>query len=57
MRGQTTIAYNPFSSSSTADDAKEFTFDYSYWSHDDFVEDDFGYRRPVDGSNYADQVD
>jgi kinesin family protein 1 len=55
MQGPTTIAYNPFSNA--ADSAKDFTFDYSYWSHDGFVEDiNNGYRRPVEGSNYADQV-
>lgn len=34
---------------------KKFAFDYSYWSHDGFEEDDKGYLNPTE-SRYADQV-
>lgn len=33
---------------------KEFSFDYSYWSHDGFQEDETGYLRPA-ADKYADQ--
>lgn len=33
---------------------KEFTFDFSYWSHDGFQEDEAGYLRPSN-AKYADQ--
>ncbi|CDJ48141.1 kinesin, putative [Eimeria brunetti] len=33
---------------------KTFSFDYSYWSHDGFENDETGYSRPV-SSKYADQ--
>ena len=36
---------------------KEFAFDYSYWSHDGFIEESYKgeYLRPYKGSRYADQ--
>ncbi|CDJ61810.1 Protein CBR-KLP-6, related [Eimeria maxima] len=33
---------------------KTFSFDYSYWSHDGFENDETGYSRPI-SSKYADQ--
>jgi kinesin family protein 13 len=33
---------------------RPFTFDYSFWSHDEFIEDPDGYMRPA-GDRYADQ--
>jgi len=40
-----------------ADDGREakFAFDASFWSHDQFTNDDTGYSHPNPGSNYADQ--
>eukprot|EP00929_Paragymnodinium_shiwhaense_P024576 TRINITY_DN15078_c0_g1_i1.p1 TRINITY_DN15078_c0_g1~~TRINITY_DN15078_c0_g1_i1.p1 ORF type:complete len:1061 (+),score=318.97 TRINITY_DN15078_c0_g1_i1:168-3350(+) len=32
-----------------------FTFDESFWSHDQFYNDDAGYSNALPGSNYADQ--
>jgi kinesin family protein 1 len=37
------------------DDTKQFTFDYSYWSHDAYTEKDGGYLVPTNESNYASQ--
>lgn len=37
------------------EEAKRFAFDYSYWSHDGYVEKEDGYLQPT-GSHYADQV-
>ena len=48
--GQTVTIEDPKSSSK-----RSFTFDYSYWSHDGFEEDETGYFYPVN-STYADQV-
>jgi len=36
--------------------AKKFKFDYSYWSHDDYVIRGSGYYAPRDGTHYVDQV-
>ncbi|CBZ55778.1 putative kinesin [Neospora caninum Liverpool] len=50
MNGKSTTITN-------VDDEKQsrtFSFDYSYWSHDGFVNDGSGYSRPV-SSKYADQ--
>jgi kinesin family member 13 len=33
---------------------RDFTFDYSFWSHDEFTVDEAGYFR-ADGDKYADQ--
>lgn len=33
---------------------KTFSYDYSFWSHDGFQEDENGYNQPT-GNNYADQ--
>ncbi|KAJ3226400.1 hypothetical protein HK099_004978 [Clydaea vesicula] len=35
---------------------KNFTFDYSYWTHDDFYTDPDGKTHPNPGSNFADQA-
>lgn len=52
MSGATTTLINP---EAPDEEPKSFTFDYSYWSHDGFAEDDTGY---LAGSvpHYADQV-
>lgn len=34
---------------------RTFTFDYSFWSHDGYIEESDGYMR-ADGSKYADQM-
>lgn len=34
---------------------RTFTFDYSFWSHDEFIEEPNGYLRPA-GHKYADQM-
>ncbi|MCQ2820775.1 MAG: hypothetical protein MJ252_26245, partial [archaeon] len=34
---------------------KQFTFDHSFWSHDQYTVEDDGYFRPVPGGPYADQ--
>ena len=34
---------------------RKFAFDYSYWSHDSFKEEENGYLSPTNPS-YADQV-
>ncbi len=49
MEGPMTILTNP-------EDQKErpYTFDYSFWSHDGFENDEAGYSRAVD-PKYADQ--
>ena len=33
--------------------SRNFSFDFSYWSHDSFTEDDTGYLNADAGSNYA----
>lgn len=35
---------------------RDFTFDYSYWTHDGFYTDDSGFNHPNAGSNYAGQA-
>ena len=52
MKDKSTFIKNP-----TNGDIKRFTFDYSYWSHDGFIELEDGQLKPetVDGI-YADQV-
>ena len=52
MSGKTTKLINP---EDPNEEPRSFTFDYSYWSHDGFQEDDTGYLAPV-ATNYADQV-
>ena len=54
MSGQTTYLVDP---ENLKKDPRTFTFDYSYWSHDGYVEEDGGYLAP-DGpkSLYTDQV-
>lgn len=50
MQGPTTSIYDPI-----AGKDKPFTFDYSFWSHDDYYVDDAGISRANPGGNYADQ--
>ena len=53
MEGPTTIIRDP----DQPDEKKKFTFDYSYWSHDGFIEQDNGYLTKDEAdSRYADQV-
>ncbi|XP_072169328.1 kinesin-like protein KIF28P [Diadema setosum] len=52
MNGATTKIQNP---EAPKDEPKSFTFDYSYWSHDGFTEDDKGILSAQPGSNYASQ--
>jgi hypothetical protein len=49
MDGPSTIIVDPQGGD------RKFTFDYSFWSHDDFENNDEGYSYPIEGSNYADQ--
>ena len=35
---------------------KNFTFDYSFWSHDQFTTDEEGFNHMVPGGPYADQT-
>eukprot|EP00440_Ansanella_granifera_P069933 gb/GFBE01075873.1/.p1 GENE.gb/GFBE01075873.1/~~gb/GFBE01075873.1/.p1 ORF type:complete len:1110 (+),score=352.30 gb/GFBE01075873.1/:1-3330(+) len=56
--GPTTILQNPpelADESGKGKEAKRFTFDASFWSHDGFEADDRGYCKPAPGSRYADQ--
>ncbi|XP_041350719.1 kinesin-like protein KIF28P [Gigantopelta aegis] len=50
MEGKSTTIKNP-----ETGDSKTFSFDYSYWSHDGFTEDQNGVFLPNEGSNYSDQ--
>jgi hypothetical protein len=52
MQGNSTYIKNPEDMKA---EPRSFTFDYSYWSHDEFKEDSSGYLEPT-GSKYADQV-
>lgn len=51
MNGTQTILHNP----EDPEEPKKFTFDYSYWSHDGFVEQEDGYLA-ASNPNYCDQV-
>jgi len=51
MSGKETTIVNP-----ADNQTKKFKFDYSYWSHDDYVVHRNGYYAPKDGTDYADQV-
>lgn len=51
MDKQTTTITDPHNITQS----KSFTFDYSYWSHDGYIEDEKGYFAAVD-DRYADQV-
>eukprot|EP00931_Biecheleriopsis_adriatica_P076794 TRINITY_DN5046_c0_g1_i1.p1 TRINITY_DN5046_c0_g1~~TRINITY_DN5046_c0_g1_i1.p1 ORF type:complete len:1104 (-),score=351.24 TRINITY_DN5046_c0_g1_i1:229-3540(-) len=56
--GATTILQNPpelADESGKGKEAKKFTFDASFWSHDGFEADEKGYCHPLPGSKYADQ--
>ena len=35
---------------------RQFTFDYSFWSHDSFITEEDGYLRPEPGGPYCDQA-
>ena len=52
MCGQSTFISNP---SDMGGEPRKFEFYYSYWSHDQFVEQDDGYWAP-ETEKYADQV-
>ena len=49
MEGKMTTITNLLEDGSS----RNFSFDFSYWSHDGFEEDDTGYLNPVGGSHYA----
>lgn len=51
MNGPITKIRNP-----EDDDVKTFSFDYSYWSHDGFVELDNGYLDKQGNAKYIGQV-
>lgn len=57
MEGNTTILVNP---NNPREEPKQFTYDYSYWSHDGFVEKDGTASRAdkghKNGHKYTDQV-
>lgn len=46
MADSTTVLYNP---TNPSEDAKRFTFDFSYWSHDGFKEN----NKPTNGGGSA----
>ena len=50
--GPSTIIHNPEEPNA---EPKKFAFDFSYWSHDSFVDRGDGYMEPEPGSNYASQ--
>ena len=52
MKGNTTYLKNP---EEPDEEPKNFTFDFSYWSHDGFEEKADGYLAPA-VPHYADQV-
>ena len=53
MKGPTTTIFDP----ENPDDVRDFTFDYSYWSHDGSKELEDGYFAPDGpGSKYIGQV-
>jgi hypothetical protein len=52
MENNTTVIKDP---SAPEMEPKRFTFDFSYWSHDDFTERDDGYLAP-NSPRYADQI-
>lgn len=54
MKGQSTYITDPSTAGGEVE-PKSFTFDYSYWSHDNFVEQPDGYLAPA-SPEYADQV-
>ena len=55
MKGATTKIRDPHPESNKEAE-RTFTFDYSLWSHDDFVNDDEGYSHKASAdSNYATQ--
>ncbi len=53
--GTSTFISDPDKRAEDPDGKKKFTFDYSYWSHDDFTEQEDGYFSPS-SPQYADQV-
>ncbi|RWS14548.1 kinesin-like protein KIF28P [Dinothrombium tinctorium] len=55
MENQTTALYNP---NNAKEEPKKYTFDFSYWSHDGFTENDtvcVADPQHFNGSKYADQ--
>ena len=55
MSGTSTAIMDPALMDKTGVEPKKFTFDYSYWSHDGYEEQEDGYLAPVT-PKYADQV-
>jgi hypothetical protein len=58
MAGRSTTITDPAAAATGSDTdshTKSFTFDYSYWSNDGFVENEDGYLAPL-SEDYADQV-
>ena len=57
MEDKTTILYNP---NNFKAEPKKFTFDYSFWSHNGFIENELDIATPdldhPNGYKYADQV-
>lgn len=58
MNGPTTILLGNFVNLHIdVEDSKknrDFAFDYSFWSHDSFENDENGYSKPLPGTKYAD---
>ena len=52
MQGSSTYISDP---SNLGAEPRKFAFDYSYWSHDSYKEEENGYLSPTNPS-YADQV-
>ena len=52
MHGNSTTIEDP---GQPGTEPKKFSFDYSYWSHDGFKENEDGYLAP-NNAQYADQV-
>ncbi|CAH1783605.1 unnamed protein product [Owenia fusiformis] len=52
MQGKMTLLFNPKDPKA---DPRKFTFDHSYWSHDEYKETSSGYLEPT-GSKYTDQL-
>ncbi|KAL3897622.1 MAG: hypothetical protein SGCHY_003288 [Lobulomycetales sp.] len=59
MSGATTTLLPPPTDGKTDRkyEPKSFTFDYSYWTHDNFRTDDAGFNHPNPNSNYSGQAE
>ena len=49
MKDGTTCLINPKDGA-----VRDFSFDYSFWSHDEFTTDEAGYNHADEGGHYAD---